>query len=228
MKRSLFLRRLRRNKKGFSLAELIVATLILAIISASLSSIMGTTYQMYNNAEMKSLLYNVSQKLHIAIDNELMASQELTLYQNTQLPRTLIKSEYQYCLQLNSTTGYIMRYDKNNTSDGTHILLSDKSYRGAKVTEFSISYDSVWDRKNYSDADPSNCWRILYISTTVTKNGVSYSHTSAVRLYNMAVFGTEIKIKTTNNTSVVNATAVNKNKKYIFVEYKATQYFEVS
>lgn len=226
MKRSSFLRRLKKNRKGFSLVELIVATLILAIISASLSSIMGTTYAMYNNAEMKSLLYNVSQKLHIAIDNELMASQELTLYEATQTPRTLIKSDYQYCLQLKN--GFIMRFDKANNTNGTHILLSERSYRDAKVTEFTIQYDSVMDRKDFSDTSQSECWRILYIKTTITKNGVSYSHTSAVRLYNMAVFGTEIKIKTTTSSSVLNATTGNKSKKFVFVEYKATQFFEIS
>lgn len=226
MKRRLFLKRLRKNKKGFSLVELIVATLILAIISASLSSIMGTTVRMYNNAEMKSLLYNVSQKLHIAVDNELMASQEVTLYERSQTPKTLLKSEYQYCLQLKN--GFIMKFDKDNSVSGSHILLSEKSYRGAEVTAFSISYDVVKDRKNYSDANQVDCWRILYVTTTVSKNGVSYSHTSAVRLYNMAVFGTEIKIRTKESTSITNATANNKNRAYGFVEYKATQYFEIS
>lgn len=227
MMRRLRLKIFKKNKRGFSLIELIVAMVLMAIISMSLTSIMGSTLTLYNRAEMQSLLYNVSQKLHIALDNELMASQSLILYEVAQQPKAVVKEEYQYCMQV--VDGYIYRY-KCNVSDKTivseHILLSDKSYRGASVTSFYMNYDYVDDRMLYSNSSTQNCCRIVYITTTIAKNGVEYTHTSAVRLYNMAVYGSEIRV-CLKNSSIIRPTS-RTTKQFPFVVYNATQFFEIS
>lgn len=222
------LRRRLKNKRGFTLVELVVAMLLMAMISASLSTILGSTMSLYNRAEMKSVLYNVSQKLHVALDNELLASRNLVLYQTAVQPKSLVDREYQYCMQ-KASDGYIYVYSfdpESNKIVEEHVLLSNKSYRGATVKEFYIKYDRIMDKVNYTDGTERNCWRILYITTTITKNGVDYTHTSTVRLYNMAVYGTELEIKL--NSSARPYTPSSKvNVEFPFVFYYATQYFEV-
>ena len=229
MKRRRFTKIL-KNNRGFSLVELIVAVLLMAMISTSLSSILGSTLSLYNRAEMNSLLYNVSQKLHIALDNELLTARDLTLYERAQnKPETLVKKEYQYFIQKDSD-GYIYVYSFNTVTNKTvkeHILLSDKSYRGATVKELYFTYSSVSDKLNYSDTVlKDECMRIVNITTTIVKNGVEYTHTSTIRLYNMAVYGTELKIKLSSSSTAVVPNYV-RSVKFLSVMYYATQFFEV-
>lgn len=220
--------RLKRNKRGFTLVELIVAMLLMAMISASLSTILGSTLSIYNKAEMKSVLYNVSQKLHVALDNELLASRNLVLYQTGVQPKSVLDSEYQYCLsKSNDGYLYVYSYDPETKKIITeNVLLSEKSYRGATVKSFYIKYDRIMDKVNYTDPTERNCWRILNITTTITKNGVDYTHTSTIRLYNMAVYGTELEIKL-NNYSKPQTPTSKVNVEFPFVFYYSTQYFEV-
>ncbi len=223
------LRRLKRNKRGFTLVELIVATLILAIISVSLSSILGSTLTMYNRTEMQTVLYNVSQKLHVALNNELIASRDLSLYERTIDPNSVIKKEYQYCMG-KSSDGYIYKYAFDPTSKKVveeNILLTEKSYRGAEVKELYYTFEGVNERVSYSDSTQKKCWRIVKITTTVSKNGVDYTHTSTVRLYNMSIYGTEIKVLSAGKSGEAKVPTRTDDIKYAFVLYYATQYFEV-
>lgn len=224
-----FFRRLKRNKKGFTLVELIVATLILAMISVSLSSILGSTLTVYNRTEMNTVLYNVSQKLHVALDNEIIASRDLSLYERNIDANSVIKKEYQYCIS-KSSDGYLYKYAFDPTTKKVveeNLLLTEKSYRGSEVKELYYSFEGIEERVSYSDSTKKKCWRIVKITTTVSKNGVDYTHTSTVRLYNMSIYGTEIKVLSAGKSGDPKVPTRTDDIKYAFILYYATQYFEV-
>lgn len=205
-----------KNKKGFSLVELVVAMLIMSIVTASLSTILFSTYSLYDRSEITTTLFNVSQKLHIALNSEFSACQDMNLYTD-QKPSKARYDSYEVMIYRNND-GYI----KKDTLDkkDAHVLLSEKSYRGATVKSFTITIQSIKEKLSYDDdGDAANRRRVLVITTVLVKGKVEYTHVSTVKLYNMQLWGTEIENgKGTHNYSETFQSAV----------FHYSQYFNIS
>lgn len=222
---------LRKNKRGFSLIELVVAIAVMSIISATLSMILGNTLTLYNRGENTSVLYNVSQKIHDSLNRELTSCQSLVLYESAS-SNTQVKDNYQARLYLSE--GRILKYSrKNDKEEISEILLSEKSYRGCEVQSFVLKYDSVEERFNYFDTETRKCFRILYITTVLMLNGQTYEHTSTVRLYNMCLyeasnFAGEIELKLKDKSNIIVANNNYKKREFASCIYTYPQNFSVA
>ena len=197
-------RRLLKNKRGFTLVELLTALLIMGLITAFLSAVLSSTYSLYDNSEVSTTLFNVSQKIHIALNSEFSACQDMYLY--TEQKRTKTKyDDYEAMIYLD-TTGYIFKDTKDQKN--AHILLSERSYKGAKVKSFSIKYIFITEKMSYDDDGPSSQRkRALQVTTVLSKGKVEYVHTSTIRLYNMQLWGTEI-VPSVNSATTTFGTAI--------------------
>lgn len=221
---------LRKNKRGFSLVELVVAIAVMSIISATLSMILGNTLTLYNRGENNSILYNVSQKIHDSLNRELTSCQSLVLYESAS-SNTQVKENYQSRLYLSE--GRILKYSKKNDKEElSEILLSEKSYRGCEVQSFVFKYDSVEERFNYFDTKTRKCFRILYITTVLALNGQIYEHTSTVRLYNMCLFDErdsagEIELKLKDKSDIIVANNNYKSREFASCIYTYVQNFSI-
>lgn len=213
----------RKNKRGFSLVELVVAIAVMSIITASLSMILGNTLSIYNKGESTSVLYSVSQKLHDSLNRELVASQNVVLYES-ESNNQMITRDYQARLYLSE--GRIIKCEQSDGKKETsEILLSQSSYRDCEVKNFIITYDSVEERVSYYSDEIKQCYRVLYITTVLSLNGQEYEHTSAVRLYSMYVSSKEIQVKIKGLTDVITADANNKSREFTSCIYTYTQSF---
>ena len=178
----------KKNKKGFTLVELVVAMLIMSIVTASLSRILYSTYTLYYRSETTTVLFNVSQKLHIALSSEFSSCQDMYVYKTK--PNKSVFDDYQVLIYVNDA-GYLVK--DSNKGRAQHVLLSEKSYRGAKVKSMEIKIGSVVEKTTYdSDTEESNKRRVLYITTVLVSGTIEYTHTSSVKLYNMQLWGTEV------------------------------------
>ncbi len=223
-KRALGIKGCRRNKRGFSLVELVVAIAVMSIITATLSMILGNTLSLYNKGESTSVLYSVSQKLHDSLNRELVASQSVVLYESESNDQ-MVSGDYQSRLYLKD--GRIMKcHQENGKKEISEILLSINSYRNCEVKSFIIKYDSVEERVSYYSDEIRQCYRVIYLTTVLSLNGQEYEHTSAVRLYSMYVSSDEIqmKLKDGKNT-IITADASHKNREFTSCIYTYSQSF---
>lgn len=226
-----------RNKRGFTLVELVVAIALTAIIASSASVLIGTALRMERQSVLTSQLYRVSQRLHTAIDAELNSAGELGVYKSNERNISSVESpECMMYLYTGGATERVTTYDDDGTAAYTYIplkgmvlkgdkssqrqqlLLSASSYEGAVVTELLFWVDSVYEKKTAQSGSYEEMVRILHIQTTVQKGDREYTHTSCVRLYNMMKTGAQIQKK--SGSSMV--TAVVDGTKYSTVCYVQT------
>ncbi len=228
------MKKLWRNKRGFTLVELVVAIALTAIIASSVSVLIGTALRMERQSVLTSQLYRVSQRLHTAIDAELNGAGEVSVYKNSERYLSSVQSpELMMYLYSGSATERVTTYDDNGTASYSYIplkgmvlkgdkysqrqqlLLSAASYEGAVVTELQFWVDSVYEKLSTQSVDYGEMVRVLHIKTTVQKGDREYTHTSCVRLYNMMKTGAQIQKK--SGSSMV--TAAVDNTKYTTVCY---------
>lgn len=218
-------KRLKKNRRGFSLVELVVAIAVMSIISATLSMILGNTLNLYSKGESASVLYNVSQKIHDALNRELVSAGSIVLYESESAD-SMVNNDYQARLYL-SDGRLVKVYQEDKEKKTSEILLSQDSYRGCEIQSFTMKYDSVDERYNYSDSTTRRCYRILYITTTISLNGQKYEQTSTVRLYSLSLaeVPSEINIKVKNNEDIITADENHKKTEFTTCIYYYSQYF---
>jgi len=190
--------------------------LIMSIITASLSTILTSTYRLYDRSETSTTLFNVSQKLHIALNSEFSSCQDMNLYVEQKIAKARY-DDYEVMIYLDNN-GYVLKDTLQKKNQ--HVLLSEKSYRGAIVKSLEIKVGYSNEKTTYDDeAAASNKRRVLFITTVLAKGTVQYSHTSTVKLYNMQLWGTEI-VKGTASSSYLDT--------FKSATFHYSQYFTIS
>ena len=162
--------------------------LIMSIIISSLSTILTSTYNLYARSDITTTLFNVSQKIHIALNSEFSSCQDMYVYSADKYNKVKY-DEYEAMIYLSG--GRILK--DTAAEKGAQLLLSDNSYLGSRVESISIKIGKVLERTSFDDpADPTMKMRLLYVTTVLKKGEVRYEHTSTIKLYNMQLWGTEI------------------------------------
>ena len=211
------MRRLRyAQRKGFTLIELILAIAITAILATNAGYLISSAVHVRQLAQTREELMQVSMRLHYAITGELSAASQATVYTTNILnfggldddehilycrTYTVYESEgetegesgeYYGALALgsnsDSTASFMPGSDGFDYYDGA--VLKDEVTEGGGVVNpaFRLRLVGVSDYKYIGDKDPSTCYRCLEITTTLFKNNRYYTHTSTVRLNELALY----------------------------------------
>ena len=188
------MKRLRRNKRAFTLAELVVAIAITALIASVVSVLVGSVIHIQRSAEITAQLANVSQRLHTSLHSQLACVDKVKLFDKQANPSSILNSEYRYYIYVDSDRDKHLKLRSKSDSDPSEVLMHSDSYNGATIETFEVTVGAIEEKASRDDSTPHVCYRILYIYTVLKKDGVEYEHVSTVRLYNMQQYGNNIVV----------------------------------
>lgn len=183
-----------RNKRAFTLVELVVAIAITALIASVVSVLVGSSIRIQKSSELSAQLANVSQRLHTSIHAQLAIVDKVKLFAGDTNAGTVFSgSEYNYFMYVDSD-GHLKVASRANPTEPFEVMMRSDSYNGAVVKTFEVTVGAIEEKTSRDDATIRACYRILYIYTVLEKDGIEYEHVSTVRLYNMQQYGNNIVV----------------------------------
>jgi prepilin-type N-terminal cleavage/methylation domain-containing protein len=195
------------SRKAYTLIELVVAIAITSIIVAVSGSLISRAIRMRQMADAQADMYMTSLRVHKAIAAELSASQDIILYKTTinNFNSVNVTNERVIWLASKTENGYTKGqvYLSNKSNAKKELLPTTNgfdSYNGVTVTDMSFKLTSVYDHKSSNDVNATSIYRCLTVSTTVEKDGWTYTHSSTIRFDEMILEGKTIMISSSTST----------------------------
>ena len=192
-------------RKGFTLIELVLAIAITSILVTCAGYLINSAVRLRQLARSREELLQVSLRLHNAIIGELDTAAYATLYSTPLVNYTNLSKTEQvlflggdgYLYLGNALTGDTPLLPLTVDSDGNSTGFD--YYDGAKLVDqveegkvinsaFSIRLIGVEDYKYIADPTPTTCYRCLQVVTTLCKDDRYYTHTSTIRLSELALY----------------------------------------
>ena len=222
------------KRKGFTLIELVLAMAITAILASCVGSLITSAVRVRQLARTREELLQVSLRVHNALVGELSTAAEVTLYTSSTITASALMEDESF-LYINNTKGTL--YQRTKTTSAPFLPVTNFDfYNGATFADeknsagvvinpaIAIRIIGVQDFKYTGDTEPQTCYRGLQITTTLTKNGRYYTHTSTVRLnelslYAKGAYSGEIYVGTSGTVRNL-ATASSLSTSFIAVRYK--------
>ncbi|MBO4534862.1 MAG: type II secretion system protein [Clostridia bacterium] len=194
-----------RRTKAFTLVELVVAIAVTGIIASVVSVLVGTVIRIQKNSELNAQLYNVSQRIHTAVNAQLSTAETVTLYSATTYSASVTnKEQFLYLYSANASNakyGHLVVATYTSKNPGDELLMRGESYDGATIVDFYVTLDTITEKETSESTEAATQYRVLHVYTKLSKGGRTYEHTSTVRLYNMMLTGGKVELPSGVNYS---------------------------
>ncbi len=170
----------RKNRKGISLIEVLVALTLTVILVTSMSTLLTPLTAGYNRSQKQKTLDSVGALLMKDLTQRAMGAK--TMYVATTMDRitnATIKTNVQICVKDGCLYAWwLLKSSSGDTTveKSTYLLPSKDSYNGCVVTDLTVKCFTI----------PSvNKVRGLTLTVTLTNGGVTSTVSRSVRIYNL-------------------------------------------
>ena len=129
------------NKKGFSFVEMIAAIAVLALMGVGLTTGLGAATDTYTDMMFTANAQVLEDSINTAFANTLRYASDVkdnAHFASDEYPSMLLGGH----VECNSQGRIMLVADDDTVTEQSSWLLSDKTYTGYKVTDFSLTYAS--------------------------------------------------------------------------------------
>ena len=217
------MRRYRRQRKGFTLVELVLALTIMVLIASAASTLIGAAVHTRQAAITQSTLYAVSLRIHKAIATELQGAGEVCLYQTGPTKYSTVPEDQRVMYIAETKDKVTGEVSSRVLQMGNSLVKSAKllpttngfeSYNGVLVDSVTYRVMLINDYLNADTDNTSLLARCVQVTTTVSlpPSDKTYTHTSTIRFDEMVLYSNQVMV-VVNTSSYTNNTFSPANNK---------------